>query len=85
MPLHDAMRPNAIRLLMHRNEPIVMLQKKHHTKPSLLQIVFLQQMIDIFSVHLDLGFLVHRPLFTQLQAALVFSLVSNLYTPPTSR
>jgi hypothetical protein len=72
------MQPNAIRPQMHRNEPIVMLQKKHHTQPSLLQIVCLQQMIDIFSVLLDLGFLVHRPLLTQLQAALAFSLVSNL-------
>jgi hypothetical protein len=35
-------------------------------------------MIDMFSVLLDLGLLVHRPLLTQLQAALVFSLVSNL-------
>ena len=51
------MLPNVIRLQMHNNEPIVMLQKKHHTLPTvtLLQIVFLQQMIYIYSVLLDLG------------------------------
>jgi hypothetical protein len=72
------MQPNAIHLLMRRNGPIVMLQKKHHIESSLLQIVVSPQMTDIFSVLLDLVFLAHRPSLTLLQAALVFSLVSNL-------
>jgi len=72
------MQPNAIHLLMRRNGPIVMLQKKHHIESSLLQIVVSPQMTDIFSVLLDLVFLAHHPSLRLLQVALVSSSASSL-------